>query len=120
MNIDPKLTSIKDCLYRVAAKAVIIKNDKVLLTKDSEDIGWTFPGGGIDIGENVDQAIIRELSEEIGISADDVVVLPTKLPVSIGHVKDGIPRCNIHVAVSLNTDEISPTQEIVELQWIPR
>jgi 8-oxo-dGTP pyrophosphatase MutT (NUDIX family) len=31
--------------------------------------GWRLPGGGLKVGENSQQAIVRELMEEIGLTA---------------------------------------------------
>ena len=56
--------------YRVSAKA-IIRNDKgeVLLVKENGG-DWNFPGGGIDHGETVHEALKRELYEEILLDSD--------------------------------------------------
>ena len=50
--------------YRVSLKA-IIRNEKgeVLVVKEKSD-SWNLPGGGIDHGETVEQALKRELYEE--------------------------------------------------------
>jgi putative (di)nucleoside polyphosphate hydrolase len=37
--------------------------------------GWQFPQGGINRGERVEEALFRELKEEIGLDAADVEVL---------------------------------------------
>lgn len=50
---------------------------------DSKDIGaWQMPQGGIDPGENQEQAALRELEEETGIGANLVEIIaktPTPL-----------------------------------------
>ncbi|WP_127583569.1 NUDIX domain-containing protein [Paenibacillus koleovorans] len=54
---------------RNSAKAVIIRNDQVLLTKNQDDQGYffyLFPGGGQEPGEQLSDAVKRECLEEIG------------------------------------------------------
>jgi len=119
MNIDPALNQVKDCLYRVAVKAIVIQDGKTLLVKDNEDIGWSLPGGGVDHGEDTKTALIRELSEEIGVTAESIMTDHRVVSVLIGHSKDGIPRCNLHFVVKIK-GKISVTGEINSLQWFSR
>ena len=52
--------------YRVSVKAVIKDNyGRVLLVKEHNDYR-VLPGGGIDHGESVQEALQRELVEEVG------------------------------------------------------
>jgi len=37
--------------------------------------GWQFPQGGVNRGESVEEALFRELTEEIGLLPEDVEVL---------------------------------------------
>ena len=54
---------------RVVA-AIIIDNDKVFATQrgygDFKD-GWEFPGGKMEPGETEEQAIVREIREELNV-----------------------------------------------------
>jgi len=56
MYVDPRLNQIDDCLYRVATKAIIMQDDKVLLVQETPELWWGFPGGGIDHGETAESA----------------------------------------------------------------
>jgi|SRR3989344_1072377 len=51
----------------IIARAVIIKNGKVLLCRGKADDYYFFPGGHVEFGEKAETALLRELAEEIGI-----------------------------------------------------
>jgi ADP-ribose pyrophosphatase YjhB (NUDIX family) len=55
---------------RVAVGAVIIHDHKVLLVlrkqAPSKDL-WAIPGGGVELGETLGQAVEREVFEETGL-----------------------------------------------------
>lgn len=42
------------------------EQEQVLLVKTQHD-GWVFPGGQVEAGENLMDALIREIKEESGI-----------------------------------------------------
>ena len=58
---------IKSPYYRVSVKAKINFNGKTLLVKE-DDKKWDLPGGGIEHYETIDEALKRELTEELGVS----------------------------------------------------
>jgi 8-oxo-dGTP diphosphatase len=53
--------------FRIGVFAIIVHDGQVLLAR-RRDIGWwNLPGGGMERGETVDEALRREVREEIGI-----------------------------------------------------
>lgn len=62
--------------YR-ANVGIILSNDagKLLLAGRIGTHGWQFPQGGMRIGESPEEAMYRELHEEVGLNADDVAIL---------------------------------------------
>lgn len=62
---------------RVAAYAVVLdETERLLLCRLSADElypgWWTLPGGGIDFGEDPREAVVRELTEETGLTGEIV------------------------------------------------
>jgi len=121
MHIDPRLSEIDDALYRVAVRAVIMQDDKVLLVKEVDGGGWwAVPGGGIDYGENIETCIARELEEELGISANMLVCDYKIAYYNIGKVVDGVPRMNIFFRVSIPAELIKKTTHIEDWGWFTK
>ena len=64
---------------RVVA-AIIIDNDKVFATQrgygEFKD-GWEFPGGKIDEGETAEEALVREIKEELDTEIEVINLLDT-------------------------------------------
>ena len=55
--------------FRKRASAVIIKDNQILMVKisDQRKSWWCLPGGTIESGETPEQAISRELYEELNL-----------------------------------------------------
>jgi len=53
--------------------AILVRGDRVLICQRREDqafaMQWEFPGGKVEIGEELAGALARELDEELGIRA---------------------------------------------------
>jgi len=56
---------------------IILSNDegKLLLAGRIGSKGWQFPQGGMHKGESAEEAMYRELHEEVGLQEDDVEIL---------------------------------------------
>ena len=67
-------------LLLVVAAALIDADNRVLIAQRPEGKQlaglWEFPGGKIDAGERPEEALIRELSEELGITVKEPCLAP--------------------------------------------
>lgn len=120
MDVDSRLNDMDDCLYRVATKAMVVNGDKVLLVKEIPEMWWGFPGGGVEHGETVEMSLVRELEEELGVSATDITTDYKIVHHTIGTVVDKIPRMNMFYKVSIPEQTLKRTEHVAEWQWFTR
>ena len=89
---------------KLSVCGVIIHKGRFLIVKRSENDDflpnyWEFPGGGVETSENLEDALIREIKEEIGID--------------ITHNKKEL------IGISeefMNEDNVIPLQSIIQKQ----
>lgn len=60
------------CHIRVGARALVVEGESVLLVEFNDETGlhYNLPGGGVDPGESVIEALKREVREEAAISIE--------------------------------------------------
>ena len=52
---------------KIAARAIIIHNNKLFVVKHRGSTYWSLPGGKLDDNEDMKSALARELVEELGV-----------------------------------------------------
>lgn len=66
-TLHPDVTDNKgEILKRLAARAIVLKGQKILLMYTQRYQDYTLPGGGLDQTESPEQGLRRELAEETG------------------------------------------------------
>lgn len=57
---------------RIRVAGLLVQNDRVLLVchKKNDQKYWLLPGGGVDQGESLKEALIREFREELAIDIE--------------------------------------------------
>jgi 8-oxo-dGTP diphosphatase len=56
-----------DPKHVVGAEVLVMNDDKKILLIKNPKRGWELPGGGVESGESIRNAAIREVKEEAGI-----------------------------------------------------
>src|SRR5438128_12614681 len=56
--------------FRIAVYAIIFAAGRVLLALRRDIDWWNLPGGGMEAGETVDEALRREVREETGLEVE--------------------------------------------------
>lgn len=69
------LFDVDGVLFSYRVGGVLIKNNKILLTKGGDD--YSLPGGHSQIGETSQETIIREFKEETGLDVEPLIVIST-------------------------------------------
>jgi ADP-ribose pyrophosphatase YjhB (NUDIX family) len=66
---------------RIRVSAILRREGRILLCRHEKEGReyWLLPGGGVDLGESLAEALQRELREEVGITDD----LPLEGPVAV-------------------------------------
>jgi len=107
-------------LPRIRVAAVIVKDGQVLLVRHEKDgqTYWLLPGGGVDAGETLHEALVREVREETGLA-----IRPGRLLL----VADGIPpdghRHIVHLCFAAEaaggTAGVSQDPRVTESRYTP-
>ncbi|MDO4805858.1 MAG: (deoxy)nucleoside triphosphate pyrophosphohydrolase [Coriobacteriales bacterium] len=112
--------------YHVVA-AIIKQDNKIFATQrgygDYKD-GWEFPGGKIEPGETPEQALVREIQEELDMTicverhvvdvAYDYPQFHLQMGCFLCSIAKGTPRLLEHEAAKWLT-----TKEIDSVDWLP-
>jgi len=53
--------------FRIAVYAIVFEEHRVLLAHRRDIDWWNLPGGGMELGETVEDAVRREVCEETGL-----------------------------------------------------
>ncbi len=69
--------NVEDYILNVRAAAVIIHNGKILVHRNINSDHYALPGGRVEIGENSENTIKREILEEMGKQVELVGYIST-------------------------------------------
>jgi 8-oxo-dGTP diphosphatase len=99
------------------AAAVVWRDGRLLLTRRppeaSHPLKWELPGGKIEPRETPEQALVREIDEELGVQARPLETLATHR-----HLYPNGPRVEIvFVRCTLDALDFHPSPAVHAVRW---
>jgi ADP-ribose pyrophosphatase YjhB (NUDIX family) len=107
----------------VGIGAVIIKEGKIVLIKRGNEPSkgkWSIPGGHVELGENLKEAVIRETKEETCLDVDNPILLDVVENVDwdeLGKIK--YHYVIVDYLVHVKGGNIEAASDAAELRWVP-
>ena len=106
----------------LAVSAAIIRDGRVLIVRRARPPAhglYTLPGGGVEIGETLEQALIREVREETALDIAPVGLVGFREAIA----RDGAGRIERHFvilpfAARWIGGEILLNEELAEARWL--
>ena len=110
-----------DTLICVGAGVLVYKDGKVLLQKRKDNNCWAQHGGGMEIGETLEETAKRELLEETGLIANSLEFLGVFSGKELLYTyPNGDKVCNVcisYVCQDFSGELLNETDETSELKW---
>jgi 8-oxo-dGTP diphosphatase len=106
----------------VGVGAIIIRGEEVLLARRGKEPGygeWSIPGGAVELGEKLEEAVAREVSEEVNVA----VRVGEMVEVLERIFRDPAGRIQYHyVLVDFLCEHLSgegrPSSDALEMKWV--
>ncbi len=106
----------------LAVSAAIFRDGRVLIVRRARPPAhglYTLPGGGVELGETLEQAVIREVREETALAIEPVELVGFRQAI----VHDASGRVERHFvilpfAARFIGGEIALNEELAEAEWL--
>ena len=105
----------------LAVSAAVFREDRVLIVRRARPPAhglYTLPGGGVELGETLEQAVVREVREETGLAVAPLALVGFREAIG----RDAAGRIERHFvilpfAARWIAGEIALNEELAEAQW---
>ena len=106
----------------LAVSAAIFRGDRVLIVRRAQPPArglYTLPGGGVELGETLEQAVIREVREETGLDIEPLALAGYRQAIA----RDAGGRIERHFvilpfAARWIAGEVALNEELTEAHWL--
>jgi ADP-ribose pyrophosphatase YjhB (NUDIX family) len=105
---------------KIALKAILVKNNKVLLLRDPRmnRVVWEIPGGRMNINEDPKFAVAREIYEELGVTINVGEVVYMEQFIQGNEGKRAFVIVFSATLVDEGTDFSLSEEEVCEIAWV--
>ncbi len=107
----------------VGVGAVILDGDKILLEKRKNEPNkgkWSVPGGLVELGESVEEAVVREVQEETGLEVDEPRLVDVVNYVSLSEKGAVLYHYVIlDYLVTVQSGKAKAASDADALKWVP-
>jgi 8-oxo-dGTP diphosphatase len=106
----------------LAVSAAIIRDDKILIVRRARPPAhglFTLPGGGVEVGETLHAAVIREVREETGLTIEPLGLAGYRE--AIAHDRDGRVERHFVIlpfAARWIAGDVVLNEELAEARWL--
>lgn len=101
----------------VVGAVMVNENNHILCALRSETMSmpdhWEFPGGKIEKGENMEEALIREIDEELGCQIE------VEAKITDTHHQTDSVIIHLHTYLAKIIEGTPKPMEHAELRWVP-
>ena len=106
----------------LAVSAAIFRDGRVLIVRRARPPAhglYTLPGGGVELGETLEEAVVREVREETALEVEPVELAGFRQAIA----RDGGGRVERHFvilpfAARWISGEVSLNEELAEAHWL--
>ncbi len=106
----------------VGVGAVIICNGEILLEKRESEPGrgkWSIPGGLVELGENTEQTVIREVKEETNLKVEQPKLIDVVNNITVDeNNKIKYQFVIVDYFVKLKGGTLRAADDAAELRWV--